>query len=514
MFGTLRYDPADKAGEFLEHGVGTTGAPMTRFQHMACDNCRVKKIRCNGKRSGCYRCTTLNVTCTYSGPGPRKRLRKKGSPCYESNKLDIDSELSRDSSSASAEPKPDDHSRTLCSPSSTPFENTGGSGSPHPAQLGGAEIQREYDTISLNGFDWYLSEQYSRAGSPPTMLMATDIHLSHDTNNSPSTAGFGNVLSQPKGSLVHDDKASHDVPLMRSSGVVGSYLSPNSILRTSTVPASTSNAKPWPPYPVESTASLLTPSSASNPQDPKPVVVINDRCRCSCLTTAVFLLAELEDSGDPSLHDQRKQLDSHLSSFREILSQCESMLQCHQCRHRPENMTVLNLVLERQASLSSSIVNAYLTLTSSSSSSAAAAAAAGDSTTLTREKHAAAQRTSVPAAETNITPKTTELPTPATTVESPPLERPEMLLGEYSIAESEWTTMVRVLILTQLLAFDRLIAQMTQVPSLAQRDSQMKRLRASELRNRQLTRRLWPNLPESNPLSDLELHFMPSSRLG
>lgn len=41
-----------------------------------------------------------------------------------------------------------------------------------------------------------------------------------------------------------------------------------------------------------------------------------------------------------------------------------------------------------------------------------------------------------------------------------------MLLGDYGIAESEWTTMVRVLILTQLLAFDRLVAQMIGDPSL------------------------------------------------
>lgn len=196
---------------------------------------------------------------------------------------------------------------------------------------------------------------------------------------------------------------------MRSSGVVDGSLGPNSILRTSTVPAPTPNVKPWPPHPVESTASLLTPSSASIPQDPKSVRVIHDRSRCSCLTTAVFLLDELEDSGDPGLHEERKQLDFHLSSFREILSQCESMLQCHRCRHRPENMTVLNLVLERQTSLSDGIVNAYLTLTSSE---AAAAAAAGDSTTLTTEKHVVAQSTLAPADETRITSKTTEPPTP------------------------------------------------------------------------------------------------------
>ncbi|EKV04596.1 hypothetical protein PDIG_83050 [Penicillium digitatum PHI26] len=510
MFGTLRYEAADKAGEFLEHGVGTTGVPISRFQHMACDNCRIKKIRCSGKRSGCYRCTTLNVPCSYSGPSPRKRLCKKESPCYKSNELDMDNEVSSDSSSASAELRPDHHSRSFCPPSlnsSTLFENTSGSGSPHPTQVGGAEIQKEYDPVFFNSFDWHLSEQDSQGRSPPSTSMPPDIHLSHGTNNSPSTVGLGNVSSQPKGNLVPDDQTSHDVPLMRSAGVVDGALGPNALLPTSTVPAPTPNLKPWPHHPGELTASLLTPSSASITQDPKPVLVIQDRCRCSCLTIAVFLLDELEDSGDPSLHQERKQLDSHLSSFREILSQCESMLQCHHCRQRPENMAVLNLVLERQTSLSDGIVKAYLILTSS------AAAAEGDPTTLTREKLVVAQTTLVPAEETRITSNTTRYPTPVIPVASSPPERPEMLLGEYSITESEWTTMVRVLILTQLLAFDRLVAQMMRVPSLAQRDSQMKRLRASELRNRRLTRQLWPDLSESSPLSDLGLCFISSSRL-
>ncbi|KAK4866738.1 hypothetical protein LT330_007901 [Penicillium expansum] len=425
----------------------------------------------------------------------------------------MDNELSSDSSSASAEMKPGDHSQTFCPPSlnsSTLFENTSGSGSGsfHTTQLSGPAIQRDYDPIFFNSFDWHLSEQDSRGGSPPSMSMPTDIHLSQDMNNSPSTVGFGNVSSQPKGNLVHNKKASHGVPLMRSSGVVDGSWVPNSIIHTSTVPAPTPNGKPWPTHTVESTASFMTPSSASIPQDPKPVVVPQDRSKCSCLTTAVFLLDELEDSSDPGMHEERKQLDSHLSSFREILSQCESMLQCLQCRHRPENMTVLNLVLERQTSLSDGIVNAYLTLTSS-----AAAAAASDSTAFTREKHVVTQSTLAPAEKARITSKATEPPTPVTTVASPPPERPEMLLGDYSIAESEWTTMVRVLILTQLLAFDRLVAQMMRIPSLAQRDSQMKRLRASELRNQRLKRQLWPDLSESSPLSDLEFHFISSSRL-
>ncbi|KAG2418184.1 hypothetical protein HFD88_001285 [Aspergillus terreus] len=44
MFGTLRYLPKDKTGEFLERESGVVGNTTTnKPQHSACDNCRVKK---------------------------------------------------------------------------------------------------------------------------------------------------------------------------------------------------------------------------------------------------------------------------------------------------------------------------------------------------------------------------------------------------------------------------------------------------------------------------------------
>jgi hypothetical protein len=45
MFGTLRYLPEKKVGEFLEResGVAEDGA-TNKPQHSACDNCRIKKV--------------------------------------------------------------------------------------------------------------------------------------------------------------------------------------------------------------------------------------------------------------------------------------------------------------------------------------------------------------------------------------------------------------------------------------------------------------------------------------
>lgn len=45
MFGTLRYFPEKKTGEFVERGTGVVGHSATnKPQHSACDNCRVKKV--------------------------------------------------------------------------------------------------------------------------------------------------------------------------------------------------------------------------------------------------------------------------------------------------------------------------------------------------------------------------------------------------------------------------------------------------------------------------------------
>jgi hypothetical protein len=190
---------------------------------------------------------------------------------------------------------------------------------------------------------------------------------------------------------------------------------------------------------------------------------------CSCLPTAVFLLDELEAS---SGNAQERHLDSQLSSYRETLSCCERMLQCSTCRNRPENMTVLNLVLERLVGLCESVVGAYFNVIDSSSNSGNAA-----------EHHQWS---------------TSKSPPPTSRAS----EWPEMVLGDYDIAGPDWKTLVRLLIFMQMGALDSLLTRMKRMPSMAQRDSQMVRLVASEQRNARIARRLWPGLPETTPLSE------------
>ncbi|KAL4916493.1 hypothetical protein BDW62DRAFT_186153 [Aspergillus aurantiobrunneus] len=477
MFGTLRYEASNRDGEFLEQGMSLSGLPTNRLLHMACDNCRVKKIRCSGRRTGCYRCTTLGLPCTYSGPSPRKRARKKSPPCYESNLGGQDDGVPR-GGEFTGDPNAEDPSRAGTAshspsrPSSALLEEKDTAAPSQLDQLDGGDVGQEDGQFFLNSFDWHLSSHDGQHGSP---RVSSIIHPPSDpSKRSLSTPGNEPSISHPRISPFQDDTMLHDALSMYPP-----------TLATDRLPLDPIASHPTPPPSVKSRQSHSHSNSqslsSSSTQHPQP-------CSCTCLSTAVFLLDELETSGDADPHAQKKQLDSHLSSYREILSLCENMLQCRTCCQRPENMTVLNLVLERQANLSSSMVDAYLALTSRD-------CAGNNSHTIAQTQP---QSQSQPSNSTSAAPA---LP-----------ERPEMLLGEYNIAESEWESVVLVLIFKQLSAFDRLLSQMKRVPSLAQRDSQMARLRSSELRNRCIARQLWPALPESIPLSDLGVHFMLGSR--
>ncbi|KAL2822613.1 hypothetical protein BJX63DRAFT_377121 [Aspergillus granulosus] len=483
MFGTLRYEATNKDGEFLEHEMSVSGFPMSRLQHMACDNCRVKKIRCSGRRTGCYRCTALGVPCTYSGPSPRKRSRKKSPLSYESGAGgDEDSRMPRDISSESAESRTEGHSRNYYSSprnSSAPHDNKDSDPS-QLIQLGMECAGQEDEQFFLNSFDWHLSDHHGQRGSPPMSTGPTPImHLAAESNKrSLSTTADANSMTHSKNSLFHSGNMVYNPPSLCPSGVVDDHIPLDPMLSHLT-----------PPPNIKSGQSLLPSSPTRNPSK-TAVVKVQEPRGCTCLATAVFLLDELERSGDDDPHEEKKLLDSHLSSYREILSLCENMLQCRHCCRRPENMTVLNLVLERQANLSSSMVGAYLALTSSTD---------GDNAP-------AAQPQSHDHSKLIMETESTSTSTAAL------LERPEMSLGDYNIAKSEWETMVRVLIFTQLSAFDRLIGQMKQLPSLAQRESQMTRLRTSELRNRRIARRLWPALSESVPMAELDGNIMSESK--
>ncbi|CAI6332022.1 unnamed protein product [Periconia digitata] len=67
MLGILRVGSEKDSVEFIEHAKGEAASRLGGyvFSHSACENCRLKKLRCSGHRSGCDRCRSQSLKCSY-----------------------------------------------------------------------------------------------------------------------------------------------------------------------------------------------------------------------------------------------------------------------------------------------------------------------------------------------------------------------------------------------------------------------------------------------------------------
>ncbi|KAJ1945407.1 hypothetical protein GGF37_001714, partial [Kickxella alabastrina] len=60
-------------------GTGSAHTQPVRLM-LSCDNCRKKKIRCNGGKPNCASCNRTSTPCHYSPVGPRRKPRKSSPP--------------------------------------------------------------------------------------------------------------------------------------------------------------------------------------------------------------------------------------------------------------------------------------------------------------------------------------------------------------------------------------------------------------------------------------------------
>ncbi|RKL32883.1 hypothetical protein BFJ72_g10383 [Fusarium proliferatum] len=83
MFGTLQFNHSANAGPtFVERADGAAFSALGNnvLQHTACDQCRQKKLRCTGRKTGCERCKACSTECTYTqlfGSNVRRKDRKR-----------------------------------------------------------------------------------------------------------------------------------------------------------------------------------------------------------------------------------------------------------------------------------------------------------------------------------------------------------------------------------------------------------------------------------------------------
>ncbi|KAF1847370.1 uncharacterized protein K460DRAFT_352518 [Cucurbitaria berberidis CBS 394.84] len=92
MFTSWKCDPKDEDVVLAAQEIPFDPVTRRTTGVKACSLCRVKKLRCNGDKSGCQRCKTQGLECNYTDTVRRKRTG--------------------DSSATTASPKSMDHSDT------------------------------------------------------------------------------------------------------------------------------------------------------------------------------------------------------------------------------------------------------------------------------------------------------------------------------------------------------------------------------------------------------------------
>ncbi|KAI0191882.1 hypothetical protein F4808DRAFT_381532 [Astrocystis sublimbata] len=74
MFGTLSLSSGDQSAEFTNNPYK---ARAGRTRHLACDRCRVAKVKCDGEKPSCKQCARWGNSCTYTTTRKPRKPRVK-----------------------------------------------------------------------------------------------------------------------------------------------------------------------------------------------------------------------------------------------------------------------------------------------------------------------------------------------------------------------------------------------------------------------------------------------------
>ncbi|KAK3946257.1 hypothetical protein QBC46DRAFT_444405 [Diplogelasinospora grovesii] len=356
MFGTLKYNPSGNKGEFIDRTSSWLGNAASEYS--ACDSCRAKKVKCSGERSGCDRCKSVQTNCVYStsavGAGG-SRLRKRacspepqqwqqqqepnqnrppsqighGSTSRQDRQKNAHGQNNGNRNGSSQQPEQDlPRQEQLPSPPASSHQqqqqqqqqpiSEAALTSPIRSVAPPLETQSmPYDSLDVSLGDEFLSD------------LVTDMDSSLGAF-SDTFAGAGQLSIGEDGSIdsgsEFDFLAPVSLPLPTISGIAFATTQP---------PASA------PPAPPQAAAEISTP--------------------CSCLTTIVGLLEELDElapAAGPCI--SYATLDEVLAAHKSSVSQAIGILRCTRCRARSEHMALLTRVCEGLTRLCERIVTAYL----------------------------------------------------------------------------------------------------------------------------------------------------------
>ncbi|KAI1208439.1 uncharacterized protein F4807DRAFT_431341 [Annulohypoxylon truncatum] len=340
MFVTLR---CNKDGMSVENVPATT-EDGTRPRHSACNNCRLKKLKCSGDRNACSACVSSKTVCLYSTPASQaiksRRETRKSRRRLSITRDNAPLTPAREDPQTDSEPTQE---QPLSSHAMTP--NTGPLLTSLPTGLDNNAGEPHLSDISqLSNSD----EQLLGANWTPSSLSYVD-EIINGTSDAITCDNEDYSALEQRGLPVDDDLDLNAIP--SSSYLTFLGLAGASNDRSSTEVSQLSS---------ESSTHLAPPEQALKhfdmqlPYGPSDVAATPT---CICLVDVVDILEKLEVLDVEDHQASTNTIDGILSLNKNAIAKCNSMLDCSNCRLLSSHVMLViligrNLVLQFERLLS------------------------------------------------------------------------------------------------------------------------------------------------------------------
>ncbi|KAF1988031.1 hypothetical protein K402DRAFT_39285 [Aulographum hederae CBS 113979] len=464
MFATISYNGPNEDTVCMATASETFFRGLGQGQHSACLECRAKKVRCSGEKTGCERCRNSGNSCEYVSRDGRASRRKKRKNKERMEPAPRSSTNTASSSSISSPSSRGSSSRASSSVLSSLPEDASSSIGTSPSLAGADSFVPP--TPILPDFSYYddLSLGHSTGSSTPldgisqtggipsfynqdsfSSSWSSPVQENYDLmNNNPFPFDYSSSMMTP--SLATDNNS-----------LLSSY--PSSVLTsTETSPADipyqypqyNANMLPTPPASIGNNSI----SSASYRQTQSPTLDPTAAGQmCSCFQNALNILEELE------ANNRRMQvfsLDCVCRFQQEVLGHCNLMLECERCKAASGNFMLLAFIGEKLAA------------------SFEKAATKCDEQQAMNETNLAAQMMGLDMGLGNQMEGQTK-----------------MSVGQYEVRDpQEWGRLMRMLLLTQLQKLGGVIGKLKGIASSEKRDTQLLMLTETDRKTRAIASEL------------------------
>ncbi|KAF5633018.1 C6 zinc finger domain protein [Fusarium sp. NRRL 25303] len=302
MFGTLQFNHSANAGPtFVERADGAAFSALGNnvLQHTACDQCRQKKLRCTGRKTGCERCKACSTECTYTqlfGSNVRRKDRKRTAR---------QNDAAAQSQSPSSEQQPE--SDTM--------------------QSTAAVTNRNSPSVSAQGGN--SGDENGSNSSVDPLANPLDATLLEDAAMSSNTSGDEFVFFDLDPSTFdHFHWSPYSIPGIPSPRNTQPDTFSFLDSRSSTAPTAT--------------------HMVSN-----PINISNSTCAGRCLKVMKSLLEELETR----MQDMRPcKADVALSFQKQSCIECTQVVRCKSCYTDPDAMLFLAMICDKLIMLNKKII--------------------------------------------------------------------------------------------------------------------------------------------------------------